>query len=72
MENKELFINNTKKKEEVHRLIRQRLDEFSAFENKSNEDWFSELCFCLLTANASAKGGIKVQEAVGKAPVSAH
>jgi N-glycosylase/DNA lyase len=29
------------------------------------EDWFSELCFCLLTANTSAELGIRVQEELG-------
>jgi len=32
---------------------------------KGNKEWFSELCFCLLTANTSAEMGIRVQKEVG-------
>ncbi|MFC1685513.1 N-glycosylase/DNA lyase [Nanoarchaeota archaeon] len=60
-----LFIKDVKGKEGVYPIIKQRLREFSSFENKGNKEWFSEMCFCLLTANASAKGGIAVQEALG-------
>jgi N-glycosylase/DNA lyase len=31
----------------------------------TREELFSEMCFCLLTANYSAEGGIRVQKAVG-------
>lgn len=35
--------------------IKKRISEFRAiFESKNNEDIFSELCFCILTANANA------------------
>lgn len=36
-------------------LISKRLSEFSSFENKGNEEWFSELCFCILAANSKQK-----------------
>ncbi len=42
-----------------------RYNEFKAFSEKSEEDWFSELCFCLTTANSSAMMGLKVQDALG-------
>jgi len=50
---------------EIYEVIKQRLLEFNSFKGKGNDDWFFELCFCLLTANASAKGGMKAQEFVG-------
>ena len=30
-----------------------------------NEEWFSELCFCILTANSTAELGMKIQREVG-------
>ena len=51
---------------DVSALIRKRIEEFSSFSKKPSSAWFSELCFCILTANASAKGGIKVQDEVGE------
>ncbi len=44
--------------------VKQRKKEFLAFKNHSNEEWFSELCFCLLTANTSAEMGIRVQKQI--------
>lgn len=44
-------------------LISSRLSEFKS--NKSDKEIFKELCFCILTANASAKGGIKAVDALG-------
>jgi len=32
----------------------------------SEDDWFSELCFCLMTANSTARLGIEIQESLGK------
>ncbi len=43
---------------------RKRIQEFSAFKNHSEKKWFSELCFCLLTANTSAEMGLRVQKKV--------
>jgi len=45
--------------------VNSRYNEFQEFKNKSEEDWFSELCFCLLTANTSSEMGSRVQNAVG-------
>ena len=36
--------------EEVQLTINNRLAEFSSFSQKLGADWFSELCFCILTA----------------------
>ena len=58
------IVKEVKANKEIKKVIDQRLAEFSSFSKKSSEEWFSELCFCLLTANASAAGGMKVQAAV--------
>lgn len=47
-------------RKEKKQIIQSRLSEF-----KNNRDYFKELCFCILTANASAKGGIKAIDALG-------
>ncbi len=49
----------------VSAQILQRYSEFKSFAHRPEEDWFSELCFCLLTANSSAEMGLKVQSALG-------
>jgi N-glycosylase/DNA lyase len=33
--------------------------------NKSSGDWFSELCFCILTANSRADSAMRIQNQVG-------
>ena len=49
----------------ISKSIKERYNEFKSFSKKSEEDWFSELCFCLTTANSSAMMGLKVQDALG-------
>ena len=44
--------------------IRKRAAEFRQLGKKSSRDLFKEMCFCLLTANYSAEGGIRIQKAV--------
>ena len=56
-------INNIDKNTKT--LIQLRLKEFSSFEKKSNEEWFSELCFCILTANSRAKTALAIQTELG-------
>ncbi len=51
---------------EVGIKAKQRIQEFERFKNHSNEKWFSELCFCLLTANTSAEMGLRVQKKIGE------
>jgi len=53
------------KRTPMYKEVKKRLNEFE-FERKSHHEWFSEMCFCLLTANASAESGIRVQKAIGK------
>jgi len=45
--------------------ISQRLKEFESFEKKTAEEWFSELCFCILTANSKALTAINIQNELG-------
>lgn len=39
--------------------------EFKCLGRKGNEEWFSELCFCILTANSTARRGMKIQRELG-------
>lgn len=52
-------------KNKIGRIVEQRIKEFKELKNKNSDEWFSELCFCILTANSSAKLGIKIQERIG-------
>lgn len=60
------------KKQPVKKTIDKRLKEFRALGRKGNKEWFSELCFCLLTANTSAELGIKVQGNLGYEGFTCH
>jgi N-glycosylase/DNA lyase len=51
---------------EVKEEIKKRHEEFKYIgKNGTEEELFSELCFCIMTANWSAKGGIKAQKHIG-------
>ena len=50
---------------ELRYTVENKLKNFSSFKNKSNNEWFSELCFCLLTANSKAKTAIAIQKELG-------
>ncbi|MDD5178484.1 MAG: N-glycosylase/DNA lyase [Candidatus Nanoarchaeia archaeon] len=54
-------INNLKKTN-VSKKVNKRLNEFRTFRNKGNKEWFSELCFCILTANSKARTALKIQD----------
>ncbi len=45
----------------ISEVIRKRIKEFEKTGRSSPEKIFSELCFCILTANFSAERGIKIQ-----------
>jgi len=49
----------------ISEVINSRTSEFEELGKKSKEEIFKELCFCLLTANFSASGGIKIQSEIG-------
>ncbi len=53
-------------REEAKPLVEERWAEFVELgQNGTNEELFSELSFCVLTANWSANGGIKAQKKIG-------
>ncbi len=52
------------------RNVSSKVDEkvagfISLREKGREEDWFSELCFCLMTANSTARLGIAIQKTLG-------
>ncbi|MEI7718420.1 MAG: N-glycosylase/DNA lyase [archaeon] len=49
------------KKTKIKEIIDIRIKEFEAFGNKKQDEVFSELCFCLLTANFQAEKCIQIQ-----------
>ncbi|MGB9857709.1 MAG: N-glycosylase/DNA lyase [Dictyoglomaceae bacterium] len=53
--------------DKARNLVEERIREFESLGLYGTElDLFSELSFCVLTANFSAQGGIKAQKAIGK------
>lgn len=48
----------------IKKVIDDKMKEFSDLGKKSSNEIFKELCFCLMTANFSAHGGIKIQNAI--------
>ena len=46
----------------IRKKVDKRLKEFENFKNKDTKEWFSELCFCILTANSRAVTALKIQE----------
>jgi len=53
------------KRGDAGRRIRKRMREFRRKGRQSGEELFKELCFCILTANYTSEGGIRIQEHVG-------
>ncbi len=56
---------NKLKKSEIRKVIDGRVKEFMSIGRSGIERIFSELCFCILTANYSAMGGIRIQKSIG-------
>ncbi|MFH1420695.1 MAG: N-glycosylase/DNA lyase [Candidatus Aenigmatarchaeota archaeon] len=50
---------NALKRSDVSKIVRERIKEFKSVPTSR---WFSELCFCILTANSTAKKGIEIQQ----------
>ncbi|RMF06130.1 N-glycosylase/DNA lyase [Candidatus Woesearchaeota archaeon] len=50
---------------EAARQIRLRMREFERVRNSPSDRWFSELCFCILTANSKAETAISIQNSLG-------
>ncbi len=53
------------KSSKIGKKVRGRIEEFEEVGRQGNKRWFSELSFCVLTANFTAKGGIKIQDRLG-------
>lgn len=49
----------------IRKVVEKRLGEFEELGKMENDEWFSELCFCLLTANSRAKSAIAIQQQLG-------
>lgn len=50
---------------DVSRIVGERMRMFNGLGRRGTDEWFSELCFCILTANSSAKLGVKIQRELG-------
>ncbi|MBN2042813.1 MAG: N-glycosylase/DNA lyase [Candidatus Aenigmarchaeota archaeon] len=55
------YLRNT----EIGSIISERMEHFREKNDKETEEWFSEMCFCLLTANSTARLGISIQNDIG-------
>jgi len=53
------------KNSETGKIIDYKNCEFEKVGSSGSDEIFKELCFCLMTANFSASGGIKIQNEVG-------
>lgn len=51
-------------KKTISPLVEKRIREFEQKNAEGDLEWFSELCFCILTANTSAELGIKMQNSI--------
>jgi len=49
----------------VRGKVDSRLRQFRELHQMEDDHWFSELCFCILTANSSATIGLRIQEHLG-------
>ena len=57
---------NKLRKSNIKKVIDSRIKEFKQMGKKPSCVCFSELCFCILTANYTAEGGIRIQKSIGK------
>ena len=57
------LVNNLKESN-VKNIIGERMKEFEELGKQSDNEIFKELCFCFLTANFNAKGGIRIQKEI--------
>lgn len=53
------------KESEVSEKVEKRIEEFEEVGKQGNNRWFSELSFCVLTANSSAQLAIDIQKDLG-------
>ena len=68
MNNMQKLIDEIKelKQSQIRTTIDNRINEFKSINKESNSELFSELCFCLLTANFNAERSIKIQNEMGE------
>lgn len=52
-------------KTDVKNTVDNRIKEFNQFKNADDKSVFKELCFCILTANYSAEGAIRIHSKIG-------
>lgn len=50
---------------DIKKRVDARAKDFRTLGKKDSKEWFSELCFCILTANSTAKKGIEIQSCLG-------
>ncbi|MFA6022476.1 MAG: N-glycosylase/DNA lyase [Candidatus Pacearchaeota archaeon] len=67
MVNEKTLIQEIKELEKtnIKNIVENRLKQFQEFKTKDYQDWFSELCFCILTANSKARTAINIQNQLG-------
>jgi len=53
------------KQSPISKTVDKKLKEFKELAKKGNDDWFCELCFCILTANSKASTALSIQEELG-------
>ncbi|MDD4353021.1 MAG: N-glycosylase/DNA lyase [Candidatus Nanoarchaeia archaeon] len=61
LKQKILLLKNSKVKE----IVDKRLKEFELKQKQNNDEWYSEMCFCILTANSRAQTAINIQNELG-------
>ncbi|MFA5993077.1 MAG: N-glycosylase/DNA lyase [Candidatus Pacearchaeota archaeon] len=49
----------------IREIVEKRLNEFEKLGEGDNKNWYSELCFCILTANSRAASAMRIQNQVG-------
>jgi N-glycosylase/DNA lyase len=53
------------KRGKVKQTVDRRMREFRSVGKRSSKELFKELCFCILTANYTAEGGMRIQKSIG-------
>jgi N-glycosylase/DNA lyase len=57
---------------DIRSRVDERVQEFNRLRTKGKDgDWFSELCFCIMTANSTARLGMKIQSDLGAGCITA-
>ena len=53
------------KQSKVRNIVNKRLKEFETIHKKPSKEWFSEMCYCILTANSKAITALNIQRELG-------